>query len=624
MTGSRSSSSTTGARTHPDRGTRPVPPLRVRYRTIFIVDGRRRFASVRSQYDPDLDLVLTYDFGLRHEIAAVGGDARYVDQLLDADAMQDENLRLYRFFERWNLDIDGTDIFEHDGIPFGRSFRLEFWNDFVFHARTWRCLERVLEVKYDTLLVGTSLGEIETVLGAMNRAYVAVPRTGSADGDEFFFAIHEWMAANIRQRGLKAIALNIFAWCVARIFAGIDGLRDTRTRKPSVFVQEYYPTAGIIATLRGSGRVRVIGPTPTRAHLFARYVPFPIWRRRHARAAQSLLVDFRSRRRERLVLGSGTDISESVFRLIESRIAPRMAESVRVIEGATRYLRRDPFRLVLLISNIGEIVTVVDCVCNALGIPSMLIINGLLAAQYGNDSKLATVINAYSPSIRNHYFRDVENVVCLGDPRMDAYPPVPKRVHDANDFTVTIGASGFNPTDLNSYVAVEFDFLYGVLCAIERVRATGAKIRVVIKVRANGSRSQYVRFADEYFPGLVSEIVDTAPMRAVLRQTDLFISIYSQTLFEASCMGIPVVYYRVGDGFKFPPFDGHSELVTVDTVAALEQAIEDFRVDHARFVPFLDRSVMEEYIGPLDGQNLARNLRFVQQFLDDPALGVTS
>jgi hypothetical protein len=604
---------------HPDRGTRPEVQLRDRYRRIHIVDGRKRFTSAREAYDPATDLVLTYDFGLKREIERLGGDVAYVDHLVDADTMQANNFRLYRFFERWHLDSSGEDIFTHDGVPFGFSFRLEFWNDFVFHARTWLCVERIVGLVHESLFVGTAVGEVEKVLRAMNVAFT--PLDGSVGtSDSYFFPIHEWMEANIRRRGVKALILDTLTWAIARVYVIRDTLSRHRYRRPSIFVQEYYPTANVISRLRSGGRVRVVGPVPTRAHLFGRFVPLPFGARRRAVAAQAMLSAFRSRRCERLVLQSGTDIAASVYSLIEARISGRVAESIRVIDGARRYLSRDPFRLVLLISNIGEIITLVNCVCSAGGIPSYLIINGLLAAEYGDDSKHATVINAYSESIRDNYFRGMENVVCLGDPRMDAYPPVARRDFTPADFTITIGASGFNPTDLNSFVAVEFEFIHGVLQAISRVRdASGASIRVTIKVRANGSRSQYVRFTAEYFPELGCTIVDDAPIRSVLEETDLFVSIYSQTLFEASCMGIPVVYFRVGDVFKYPPFDGRSELVTVDSVSALAQAIEDFRNRHERFDAFLNRSVMERYIGPLDGNNLERNVALIYQMLDQPA-----
>jgi hypothetical protein len=245
-----------------------------------------------------------------------------------------------------------------------------------------------------------------------------------------------------------------------------------------------------------------------------------------------------------------------------------------------------------------------------------LIINGLLTTDYGDDSHYASVINVYSPSMQKHYFRGVPNTVCLGDPRMDSYPPAPRRRPGPGKFTIVIGAGGHNPTDLNSYVAVEFDFLHDVLAAASIVKSGGVDLTVIIKVRANGYAHQYEQFAREYFPDLVGEIIAEAPMRAVLDRADFFVSIFSQTLFEASCMGIPVAYYRVGDRFKYEPFDGESELVTLDTVESLVQAIEDARAGHARFDPFLDRDVMARYIGPLDGRNVARNMEFIYKLLD--------
>lgn len=209
----------------------------------------------------------------------------------------------------------------------------------------------------------------------------------------------------------------------------------------------------------------------------------------------------------------------------------------------------------------------------------------------------------------------MKNVVCLGDPRMDGYPATPRRQVDPDRFTVVIGASGHNPMDLNSYVAVEFDFMRDVLRALMELKARGAPLRVVVKVRPNGYREQYEHFVTEYFPGIVDSVIDSAPMREVLDGADVFVSIYSQTLFEASCMGIPVVYHRVGDFYKDPPFDAQSELVTTNTIPELIQALGDCRDGHRRFDSFLDRSVMERYVGPLDGRNVERNLAFIYEQL---------
>jgi len=71
-----------------------------------------------------------------------------------------------------------------------------------------------------------------------------------------------------------------------------------------------------------------------------------------------------------------------------------------------------------------------------------------------------------------------------------------------------------------------------------------------------------------------------------------------------------------------PPFDGNSELVTVDSIGELVNAIEDFRSDHARFEPFLQKSVMEKYIGSLDGGNLERNLNFIYDLVNHDETGL--
>jgi polyhydroxyalkanoate synthesis regulator protein len=64
-----------------------------------------------------------------------------------------------------------------------------------------------------------------------------------------------------------------------------------------------------------------------------------------------------------------------------------------------------------------------------------------------------------------------------------------------------------------------------------------------------------------------------------------------------------------------PPFDGHSELVTVDNVDDLVKAFSDFQSGDKRSDAFLDTSVMEKNIGSLDGKNLERNRAFVYDLL---------
>ena len=152
-----------------------------------------------------------------------------------------------------------------------------------------------------------------------------------------------------------------------------------------------------------------------------------------------------------------------------------------------------------------------------------------------------------------------------------------------------------------------------MLKALQTVKEQGESLRVVIKVRANGYRGQYESFVAEYFPGMVSEIIDSQPMATVLEKTDFYISIYSQTLFEASCLRIPCLYYKKDTEILDPPFNGDCELVTVNNVKDLVHAITDFQNGHSRYDAFLQKQVMEKYIGPLDGLNLERNLNFIYE-----------
>ena len=46
-------------------------------------------------------------------------------------------------------------------------------------------------------------------------------------------------------------------------------------------------------------------------------------------------------------------------------------------------------------------------------------------------------------------------------------------------------------------------------------------------------------------------------------------------------------------------------------------ALNDFQKGSDRFDPFLDRGVMEKYVGPLDGGNLERNLSFINTLIEE-------
>jgi hypothetical protein len=60
-----------------------------------------------------------------------------------------------------------------------------------------------------------------------------------------------------------------------------------------------------------------------------------------------------------------------------------------------------------------------------------------------------------------------------------------------------------------------------------------------------------------------------------------------------------------------PPFDGKSELVTTNDCSELLEALLDFVKDNDRFNAFMEKAIMEKYVGPLDGKNIKRNFDFI-------------
>jgi len=131
-----------------------------------------------------------------------------------------------------------------------------------------------------------------------------------------------------------------------------------------------------------------------------------------------------------------------------------------------------------------------------------MIINGLLTSSFYNDAKDSDFVNCYSESVKAAYFNNAPNAIPLGDPRMDNYAGVSLKEINYDDPVIVIGTSGYNSVDLNSYLAVEFDFLYDILKNIQVLTNAGRKIKVILKIRGNGYVHLYTSFVNEYFNSL--------------------------------------------------------------------------------------------------------------------------
>lgn len=537
--------------------------------------------------------------------------------------MHKNNFIIYDFFKKWHYDKNGKDLFIYKGVPFGFSLRLEIWNDFVYYIRLYLCLGLIKNINFNKFFCISSSKTVKQVLNSLSLDYELIEHIN--DNDSFYFPIEKWMDEKIRPSGFRAFLYKIrevITYSYGYIMPIVDSLFFKKKLK-TIYIQEYHPTKEILKKLRKDKKIKILLSNFSRNSSFRnklneRLIPVYGSHSKYKNDSEIILKNFINKKFNKLILLNDSDISSEIYNIFEKRIEKSLPNILRTLDSSIKFLNKNDIDLEILIANIGHATTLLDCVLKHKNIRSYLIINGLLGPAYGDDSKYASVINSYSESIKKYYFKGMENIVVLGDPRMDMYPADNKNIINRKEPTITIGASGFNSVDLNSYVAVEFDFMYDILSVFKDItEKSNINLNLIIKVRGNGYKKQYISFVEKYFPLLQVRIEDTISMKKVLQETDFYISIYSQTLFEASCLGIPALYYKKDNEIKDTPFDNNSELVTVNTKDELKVAFDDFLNNDSRYDDFLKRSVMEKYIGPLDGKNLERNIDYIYKLLEE-------
>ncbi len=598
--------------------------IKKKYRNVYLLESRSYWDVVSEVFDLTQDLVLTFDFGLKNLVESMGGKAFYVDSLCSPDEMQKNNLLAAEFFKKWHYDEHGNDIFTENGVPFGFAFRIEIWSEYLHYVRLRANIGQIEKIKSIKIFVGESNEFLKNILREVGLDFYSIDKKIASNKPVYFFDIHKYMYNALHAKSIKNIAKYIIILVLSNIRFLLD-MFDKKSKK-TIYAQIYHPTKPIISHLFKDANLRIVTPSlfaekGWKKFFFQRLIPIRGSRVSFENKADVLFGEFRKKRCAQLTLNDGIDITEGVYAIIERQIKHRVSDALHVLTSTISYIEKHPIHIELMIANLGLLQTTVDCVLKTKAVPSYLIINGLMTSTFGDESKYASYINSYGQEIKRNYYKNAGNVVCLGDPRMDAYikeiKEGSKRINRIKP-VVSIGASGFNNLDLNSYVAVEFDFMYEVLTSFKELKNEGQLFSIIIKVRPNGVLNQYKSFVEEYFPELEIEILREVSMDYVLQKTDLYISIYSQTLFEASCLGIPAIYYKKDKEYLDAPFDGKSELVTVHSVTELQKAFIDFKNLHSRFNRFLKKPVMEKYIGPLDGKNTLRNINFIYDLLNVP------
>ncbi len=608
--------------------TRDKGPVGIRFENIFLLSDRNDFHAVARQYDPVTDLVLTFDYGLKNAVCKQGGRAEYVDHLCAKDEMQENNYRAAEFFRRWHLDLEGNDIFTAFGIDFGFALRIEFWSEYLNYVRLRASLNKLAGFEYKQLFVICSEPFFPEILDEAGIEHSWLENKTAKTKDilpRYFFDIYRYMQDALHGTSLSAKFKKIYLGLLAKAVFFLDTKFGLLNNKHIVYAQLYHPTYKLVAELSRDPRIKVVTASPFRTgkirdFFLQRLVPGSVAFNGRSDMAKKIMQLHAEKKCARLQLADGLDLTEDAYRIIKENVAPLLPDILQKLNAAKNYADSVPIRLQLMIANIGVEQTLMDCVLKAKKIPSYLIINGILSDQHNDEGKYASYINSYSTSIKEHYFRGMSNIVTLGDPRMDVYADsLPQRSINREKPVISIGTSGFNSIDLTSYQAIEFEFMSSVLTAINQVMGESVGYSVIIKVRPNGYHDQYKKYVEEYFPNMPIQVVQRMPIWKVLMKTDLYISIYSQTLFEASCLGIPVIYYKNDQEDQDPPFDNQSELVTACDPQELRNTLVAFLQHDSIFDAFLSREVLEKYIGPLDGENTRRNLEFIYALLEGNA-----
>lgn len=597
--------------------------LEKKYRNIYILESRAYWSQHAASFVPKQDLVLTFDFGLKHEVESLGGEALYIDNLCAPSEMQENNFLAAEFLKNWHYDKAGNDIFTARGVSFGFAFRIEIWSEYLHHVRLRANLEQLRKTKYDTAFVGEKVAVVGNILNEMSLPFELSNKTIMSKQAVYFFDIHKYMYDALHGMSIKNIAKNILTAILSNIRFYMDNIFRRKPNQKIIYAQIYHPTKRVVEQLLKDATLRVITSSLVtekglKKFFVQRLIPMRGRKSAFDGEARLLFDNLKKNRCAELILSDGTNVTPGVYNIVEQQIKARISETLRILASVIRYVEKFPVHLEIMIANIGVVQTIVDCVLKSKGVPSYLIMNGLMPSKFGDEAKYALHINSYGLETKKNYYHNAKNVVCLGDPRMDGYISSLKnniKIINRLKPTIGIGTSGFNNIDLISHVAIEFDFMFEVLTAFKELKSEGQSFFIIIKVRPNGVLNQYISFVAEYFGDLEIEVLQDVPISEVLWKSDLYISIYSQTLFEASCLGIPAIYYKKDNEYLDPPFDAKSELVTVDTVNGLKQTFLDFKAGNARFDSFLDRSAMEKYVGPLDGQNLKRNLDFIYDLL---------
>lgn len=583
------------------------------YNNIYIVDDRNAWSSVSAAADPAKDLVLCTDFGLKNQLEAEGYTTEFIDHLVNNRILDPLNFEMHNFLNAWFLDKDGKDLLHYNGYSLGDSLLLFVINEVTYTCHFLINILAIPSLQYKNCIIAT---ENPTILSCLDFAKIRYKKENTTKGSQavYFFPIIKWIQEKTQRTSLSYKLKNAIANGFDYFFSARD--RVMPAKKHYIYIQAYHPTFGILDKLRLNKDIQLIlaNYSGLKKLTGERRVHYTVYSK-NRKLAESMMDEFR-KTRNRVWEFDGHKISDLIYSRIETIIQHHLEEALNKADSIENHFRHARLDLMVPITNLWIENRLLMYYCKKHKIPVFMIINGLLNASYLLDAKDSDFVNCYSDSIRQYYFNNSPAAFPLGDPRMDKYARSPKKSINRENPTIIIGSAGYSPIDLNSFLAHEFTYLYDVLTAIRAMVSEGRNAKVVLKVRANGYVHLYQQLIHEYFSDIKVDIEQDASFFDVIQRADLYLSIWSQTIFEAASIGIPTIYYSNNTHEIHPPFDGKSELVSAFTLEELTEKMRAFYTGSSIFDRFLEKSTQEKYIGELSGNNTNNNLRMIYDILE--------
>lgn len=590
-----------------------VDSIKGQINSIIIVENRNFWLSNFLEPDKENDLVLCLDFGLHNQLKLEGFKVAYLDGLLERQTALNYNKQLNHYLQNWFRDDKGNSLLDYKGFDIGDALLLNVLNDITYFCHFFFNLNTLYHINYKKLFVACTDKIITDVLTILSIPYQVIEARDSAGKPVYNFPILKWTEEQINSKTWKSRIRKLGSAMLDVLFNMTDVFQ--RKNKLAVFVQNYNPTTAIINTLIADKKVRVIlgDYIPQKNMMWQRRV---VYKKLNSGKEADVLIDNYKKEKKADWIFEGYDLGSILQKRLLPTVEKNVDKAISVIKNINNYFAKHKIALMVPVSNLWLNNRLIMNYCRNNNIPVFMVINGLLNVHYWQDAHDSTWVNCYSESLKQDYFKNSDNALPIGDPRMDAYAGKPEKIINRDNPTILIGSAGYNHIDQTSYVAYEFDFLFDILKAIEKLHARSYKSTVILKVRANGYAHLYQSFVDEYYPNLAVSVIQDTPFNIVLNSADLYISFYSQTIIEAATLGIPTIYYKKDMARMYRPYDGESELVTAFNTTELENYIIKFYKADNVFDTFLDKEVIKKYIGNVDGDNLQRNMSFIYTLLN--------